>query len=540
MPRNVTQYDLLISCPSDVIEELEIIKETVNDFNRMYGSANNISIVSKHWSKDSYPQSGEKPQNLLNKQFVLDCDAAVAVFWTRFGTPTDNYGSGTEEEIEELINSGKQVFLYFSDRQINPSNFDPEQHNKILDFRKRYEDKGIYATYSDLTEFKKFFLNHLSLHFVNILTESNGKTFSNNSELFIKGVRQGKISENPILYKTDYIHSKFMVNLETDINQIFKQINEIDLHNQKFTEIKSKFPVSNKKTDEVTESRAKLESIRSDLQNQFKNSSEIFTSKKVFLQEELVNEINTYAEEFNIHINDEMFFDLGELKKQESFLGGLPFGTGPSYNLIGSDDEKEKFSLLKEVYSKIKEYRQWDYYFSELDSLYYLDLCLTNSGNSYDEDVDIKLFVEGGYLSIGRQVPLPDDNILEHATQILEIFFKPKKSLAVKEYDDLSTGPEHVTPPDVSLYNFNQSYEEKIQSDKEDYWNLIDDIFCYDSFQEEGYDVICYKQSYIKQKTNVYFPSIVIFRGVPKEIRYEISSKYYPEIIEGKLTPILK
>lgn len=47
MPRNVTQFDLLISCPSDVKEELEIIKETVADFNRMYGAANDTSIVTK-------------------------------------------------------------------------------------------------------------------------------------------------------------------------------------------------------------------------------------------------------------------------------------------------------------------------------------------------------------------------------------------------------------------------------------------------------------------------------------------------------------
>ena len=40
---------------------------------------------------------GGKPQALLNEQFVNKCDAAVAIFWTRFGSPTDEYGSGTEE-----------------------------------------------------------------------------------------------------------------------------------------------------------------------------------------------------------------------------------------------------------------------------------------------------------------------------------------------------------------------------------------------------------------------------------------------------------
>ncbi|MDY7046756.1 hypothetical protein RVS70_21675, partial [Virgibacillus sp. M23] len=62
MPKSVTLYDLLISCPSDVKEELKIINETVDDFNRMFGHANNAIINTKHWSKDSYPQSGGRPQ----------------------------------------------------------------------------------------------------------------------------------------------------------------------------------------------------------------------------------------------------------------------------------------------------------------------------------------------------------------------------------------------------------------------------------------------------------------------------------------------
>ena len=103
MPQNVTQYDLLISCPGDIKEELEVINRTVQKFNDQFSDTLGISIRTRHWSKNSYPQSGGKPQALLNEQFVKKCDAAVALFWTRFGTPTDEYGSGTEEEIEMLF-----------------------------------------------------------------------------------------------------------------------------------------------------------------------------------------------------------------------------------------------------------------------------------------------------------------------------------------------------------------------------------------------------------------------------------------------------
>jgi len=39
MPRiGITAYDLLISCPGDVIEYLDVIKESVESFNSVFGS----------------------------------------------------------------------------------------------------------------------------------------------------------------------------------------------------------------------------------------------------------------------------------------------------------------------------------------------------------------------------------------------------------------------------------------------------------------------------------------------------------------------
>ena len=111
MPKSVIQYDLLISCPGDIKDEVNCIKEVVDQFNATFADSLGISIRTKHWSKNSYPQSGGKPQALLNEQFVNDCDAAIAIMWTRFGTPTDEYGSGTEEEIEIMLHDGKQVFM---------------------------------------------------------------------------------------------------------------------------------------------------------------------------------------------------------------------------------------------------------------------------------------------------------------------------------------------------------------------------------------------------------------------------------------------
>lgn len=148
MPKSVTRYDLLISCPGDITTEIQLINQAVDDFNERFSDALGISIRTRHWRKSSYAQSGSKPQKLLNKQFVEDCDAAVAILWTRFGTPTDEYGSGTEEEIEIMLDAGKQVFMYFSEKPLPPSKQDSDEYRRVREFRRKYKERGVYFEYN--------------------------------------------------------------------------------------------------------------------------------------------------------------------------------------------------------------------------------------------------------------------------------------------------------------------------------------------------------------------------------------------------------
>ena len=68
MPKNIIQYDLLISCPGDITSEIDIIEDTVIQFNTQFSDALGISIRTKRWQKNSYAQSGGKPQELLTNK----------------------------------------------------------------------------------------------------------------------------------------------------------------------------------------------------------------------------------------------------------------------------------------------------------------------------------------------------------------------------------------------------------------------------------------------------------------------------------------
>ena len=72
--RNVKQYQVLISTPSDVQEELESIKNVIDAFNRTVGLYNGVALLPVHWSKDVFPQSGGRPQSLINSQIVNESD----------------------------------------------------------------------------------------------------------------------------------------------------------------------------------------------------------------------------------------------------------------------------------------------------------------------------------------------------------------------------------------------------------------------------------------------------------------------------------
>lgn len=183
MPNNIIVYDLLISCPSDVAEYVDMLEKEVLHFNNFFGRSNNIIVRTRHWSKDSYSEFGNPPQELLNKQIVDSSDLALGVFWTRFGTPTENYGSGTEEEIERMLAMGKQVFLYFLDKPVCPSQINQEQYKKIQTFMNKHKNEGIFFSVPDEKTLANKFRENLELYFDSIIRGAEFKKNSGKKEI---------------------------------------------------------------------------------------------------------------------------------------------------------------------------------------------------------------------------------------------------------------------------------------------------------------------------------------------------------------------
>lgn len=165
MQADVIAYDLLLSYPSDLKELTPLIKGALTEFNNHYGREHGLVIRPIHWQDDAYPTFESSAQVAINKQIADSCDILLACFWTRFGSPTEGYGSGTEEEIERARLSGRQVFLYFLEKPVSPSMLNPAQYQAIADFRKRCKSESLYFTVEDEHRLVSDFRQKLELFF---------------------------------------------------------------------------------------------------------------------------------------------------------------------------------------------------------------------------------------------------------------------------------------------------------------------------------------------------------------------------------------
>jgi hypothetical protein len=154
MPFESKVYRILIATPSDVDEEREIIARVIQSWNDLNSYTKRIVLLPLRWETHLAPEYGERPQEIINKAIVDDCDLLIGCFWTRIGSPTGKEESGTLEEIKRVSDSGKPIMLYFSKRGQDPSLIDLEQLRKLNDFKKDIKQKALIEEYSSSIDFR--------------------------------------------------------------------------------------------------------------------------------------------------------------------------------------------------------------------------------------------------------------------------------------------------------------------------------------------------------------------------------------------------
>lgn len=488
--QNIIQYDLLISCPGDIKKEIKIVDKVIEQFNELYSNTLGINIKSRHWSKSSYAQSGDKPQEILNKQFIRNCDAAIAIMWTRFGTPTDKYGSGTEEEIEEMLASKRQVFMYFSEKPITPSDFDQDQYSRVQAFKEKYKGQGLYFSYSSDDEFRKLFFAHLSKYFLT-LQRINEISNSKSAKLEIKSLANGK------LINYAYV-SKFKT-------EIFDELDEI------LVEIKALYEKINK-NKQISKPEGSFKRI---------------VDQTVYISEKTIDLIIQGASALSMIINNkESFFELGGLSKNFNSI----YEDEEEFN--GTKQQKEKYRDIMNLEKMLKRF----YILCELKSCYNdldcIEFVIMNNGTSFDEDVEISLEMPSDMFYYHHDFRIPDDDILTIFDEFFSIYdvFEINSTALFNDYRSSIKAIENSPsmPYEAPFPYIKKDY-------KKEYLETLDEIFDYDIYPNKDTIIIKLRFDYIKQHSSVAFPTPIFINGKNSNIKFEITSKHNPNIISGEI-----
>lgn len=170
MPQQGLIFRILVASPSDCVKEKKVAPEIIYSWNAANSLRNAAILEPVLWETHATPAMGDRPQALINKQLVQQCDVLVGVFWTRLGTNTGVAESGTAEEIEEFRKDGKPVLLYFSSVPVVPESIDHEQYQKLISYKKTLQDQGIVFPYDSVGTFRELLQRHLASTIGDLLT----------------------------------------------------------------------------------------------------------------------------------------------------------------------------------------------------------------------------------------------------------------------------------------------------------------------------------------------------------------------------------
>jgi hypothetical protein len=153
---------VMLASPVDVAQERRVARDVVYEWNAVNAEDRRTVLMPIGWESHAFPEMGDRPQAIVNKQVLKGCDLLVAVFWTRLGTPTGEAQSGTVEEIDEHLVAGKPALIYFSSAPVRLDSVDKGQYDALLEFKESCRQRGLVAEYENLKAFRLTFSRNLA------------------------------------------------------------------------------------------------------------------------------------------------------------------------------------------------------------------------------------------------------------------------------------------------------------------------------------------------------------------------------------------
>jgi hypothetical protein len=188
-PNKVYEYHVFLASPGDLEAERQAVREFFQEYNETTARWRNIRFTVVDWENFASAGVG-RTQELITEQtleqFRDSLALVIALMGQRFGTPTGQFESGTEEEYNWALESFTQRgfpdikwFFRESEHLVVPR--DPvqaraaiDQWERVLRFRVNVESKSLSKTFKDLAEFRDSFRRDIA-HWLNNTARSWNK-----------------------------------------------------------------------------------------------------------------------------------------------------------------------------------------------------------------------------------------------------------------------------------------------------------------------------------------------------------------------------
>ncbi|MGB8477606.1 MAG: hypothetical protein WCE63_02025 [Acidobacteriaceae bacterium] len=154
---------VMIASLEEVAEERKIVTGAIYRWNDTNASVRQLVLLPVKWETQSTPQIGSSAQTVLHHQILDDADIVIGIFGPRIGTQTEEYISGTVEEIKKHVAAGKAAKIYFSEVPVVQKRADQNQYALVQEFREELDSSGLYSIYESMQQFRDNFEHHLAL-----------------------------------------------------------------------------------------------------------------------------------------------------------------------------------------------------------------------------------------------------------------------------------------------------------------------------------------------------------------------------------------
>lgn len=370
---------------------------------------------------------------------------------------------------------------------------------------------------------------------------------NNSNRPFMVKKQIGKLKENEIYIRkgsTTYIANK------KDLEYMFKENKNSKLVVQSYSEGKLSDKIQLSEVNSIIEKykEKKFKNLKQLVNeiNQLKGAefsfgmetSFLISKEVVRLDEEKENFIKEELKDLNLEYEDSIF-EFKNIRWQTTFNGG---GLSPiSKTLCGDKDEVDRYWKLEELDSYIFEYLAIDYYCKGLPKIYNTNLVLSNIGNYFDEDIELKLIIDKDVF-IENDILIVNDDIIKYLgnmyNDLREDLIECPRVSSIDEYYYPSIATPHTTthiPYIGAMYSYKKTYLDELKNKAEDFKDDIEDIF-EDSIYEENNKIII-KTDFKKLMHNksMFLESKLLFKNDKIKIDYEIRSKNSLKTIIGTI-----